>query len=321
MERPNFAYELCIKKIKDEDIEKLDLSSWKVAFNGAEPIRSDTLRNFSEKFGPTGFKIDHFYPCYGMAEATLLIAGGNSQDAPIIKTFDSEALKLEKAIGRKFLTSESTELVSSGVSSLNQTIKIVDPNSNKVVPDNTIGEIWVSGANVAQGYLRNDSPDTFNGEVCDLPDKFLKTGDLGFIDEGQLFVTGRLKDVIVLRGKNFYPQDIEMTVEKTSKSISTSACAAFSIVHQNEEKLVIIAELERAFRPRQGVIKEGFEPNELLKLIRKEIMQEFSIQAFQICLIKSGSILKTSSGKIRRSACKEAYESRELEIWFSDAKY
>ncbi len=317
---PNFAYELCIKKIKEQEIESLDLSSWEVAFNGAEPIRSDTLIDFAKKFKPAGFNMKSFYPCYGMAEATLLITGGDRKKEPIIKRFDLEKLKENKAVELLSTTTNASTLVSCGITQLDQTIKIVDPITKNICLEGAIGEIWVSGQNVAKGYLNNEQQDTFLGRVPKETTNYLKTGDLGFLYQGQLYVTGRSKDVIILRGKNFFPQDIEKTVEVTSNCLSSAACAAFTILEKNEEKLIVIAELERSYRPRNGVIKKGFNPEQILKDIRKNIMQEYGIQPYAIHLIKTGTILKTSSGKVRRSACKEAYEKEELQIWFSNIR-
>lgn len=317
---PNFAYELCIKKIKDDEIATLDLTSWEVAFNGAEPIRSETLLAFSKKFKSAGFKMKSFYPCYGMAEATLLITGGNRAHDPIIKSFNFEKLKENKVVELSSPSTETRTLVSSGTTQLNQSIAIVDPITNELCTEGTIGEIWVSGRNVAKGYLHGEHPDTFTGRIHNNSNDYLKTGDLGFLNQEQLFVTGRNKDVIVLRGKNFFPQDIEKAVENTSVCLSPSASAAFSTVYQNEEKLVVIAELERSYRPRKENVKEEFDSEQLLKDIRKNIMQEFGVQPYAIHLIKTGSILKTSSGKIRRSACKEAYEKEQLETWFSNSR-
>ncbi|MEC1158936.1 fatty acyl-AMP ligase [Cytobacillus horneckiae] len=317
---PNFAYELCIKKIKEQEIESLDLSSWEVAFNGAEPIRSDTLIDFAKKFKPAGFNMKSFYPCYGMAEATLLITGGDRKKEPIIKRFDLEKLKENKAVELLSTTTNASTLVSCGITQLDQTIKIVDPITKNICVEGAIGEIWVSGQNVAKGYLNNEQQDTFLGRVPKETTNYLKTGDLGFLYQGQLYVTGRSKDVIILRGKNFFPQDIEKTVEVSSNCLSSAACAAFTILEKNEEKLVVIAELERSYRPRNGFIKKGFNPEQILKDIRKNIMQEYGIQPYAIHLIKTGTILKTSSGKVRRSACKEAYEKEELQIWFSNIR-
>lgn len=317
---PNFAYELCRKKITDSELNQLNLESWEVAFNGAEPVRSETLKRFYQRFSHSGFKYNSLYPCYGMAEATLLISGGKRLEKPKIKNFDSEGLKLNKAKEVKNHTINTTSLVSCGTTSLKQIIQIVDPDTQKICPNNKIGEIWVKGENVANGYLHNENSEDFSGVLEGEDGFYLQTGDLGFIQESNVFVTGRKKDLIVIRGKNFYPQDIEKLVEETKSCIRTGCSAAFCITHENEEKLVIVAEIDRKFRPRKGQHKRDFNQKDIFSLIRKNIMQEFGVQPFAIHLIKTGSIPKTSSGKIRRNACKQSYETNNLITWYMNTK-
>ncbi|MCM3441344.1 AMP-binding protein [Metabacillus halosaccharovorans] len=318
---PNFAYELCVKKVSEEQKNQIDLSSWRVAFNGAEPIRYETLENFSSAFKVCGFKENSFYPCYGMAEATLLISGGNSNDYPIIKNFDSQSLKNNK-VQESIETRESSVIVSCGKTSMDQEIKIVNPETNNLCSENEVGEIWVNGQNVAKGYFGTGDNENFNGLINgNNTKKYLKTGDLGFIHEGQLYITGRLKDVIILRGKNYYPQDIELTTEKAHIGVREGCSASFSITKDNEEKLVIVAEVERTYRPRgSNQQNEKLDDNNILKSIRKKVMEDHSVQPYYICLIKTGSIPKTSSGKIQRNACKHEFLNDELEIWYTDKK-
>lgn len=312
---PNFAYELCLKKITDEELHSLNLTSWEVAFNGAEPISSDTIENFQRRFAICGFKENRFYPCYGLAEATLFVSGGKRHEKPIIKNFDSEELKQNRAIEVNDNKINSTSIVSCGIASVNQTVIVVDPKTKKIRPDGIVGEIWVKGDNVASGYLNDHTPEVFTGSVDGVDGFFLKTGDLGFIQQANLYVTGRNKDLIVIRGKNYYPQDIERLIEKYS-CIRDGCSAAFSVTHQHEEKLVIVAELERIYRPRVGKQHESFQPKDFFSSFRKRIMEELGVQPFAIKLIKTGSILKTSSGKIRRGDCKQAYETGQLITWY-----
>lgn len=318
---PNFAYDLCVKKITDEQKSKLDLSSWKVAFNGAEPVKYETLKKFTEAFSSCGFKLENFYPCYGMAEATLFISGGEIYKEPIVKHFDSVSLK-----GNRLLESDQTKnsvaLVSCGTTYLEQEIQVVNPKTCNICSENEIGEIWVKGRNVSKGYFGAGENTDFSGIISNrASDQFLKTGDLGFFNDNQLYVTGRLKDVIILRGENYYPQDIELTTESAHEGVREGCSAAFSIIKENEEKLVIVAEIERGFRPRiLNSEKIDTETKKIMKNIRQKVMEEHGIQPYCICLIKTGSIFKTSSGKIQRSACKQGFLNNELEVWNIDKK-
>lgn len=315
---PNFAYELCVKKISGEQKSELDLSSWQVAFNGAEPVNHHTIKKFSESFSDCGFKLESFYPCYGMAEATLFISGGDHSKKPIIKHFDSQSLK-----GTKVLESndseKSTALVSCGTTYLDQEIHIVNPSTYDICSENEIGEIWVKGKNVAKGYFYTGDKTDFSGHIKDQPDEnYLKTGDLGFINEGQLYITGRLKDLIILRGKNYYPQDIERMTESAHVVIRDGCSAAFSVTEGHEEKLVIVAEVERSLRPKDSVNHD--KAKEILTKIRQNVMEQYGVQPHSVCLIKTGSIPKTSSGKIQRKACKQEYLMNHLVIWYVDKK-
>ncbi|MFE4046680.1 MULTISPECIES: fatty acyl-AMP ligase [unclassified Priestia] len=316
---PNFAYDLCLKKITDEQKVQLDLSSWEVAFNGAEPVRYETIQKFAQAFKDCGFKLNQFFPCYGMAEATLFITGNEKLTKPVSKGFCKESLLENKAIERPVSSEYSVKLIGCGMTWLNQKVEIVNTDSLSKCASNEIGEIWVKGDSIAKGYFgrKQETNYAFNNIVKDTNENgFLRTGDLGFFHEGQLFVTGRLKDVIVLRGKNHYPQDIELTVEKADQAIISGASAAFSVDINGEEKLIIVAEIERKYRPRPHKERElkGY-LDSVLRNIRQQVMEEHEVQPYTIYLLKTSSIPKTSSGKIQRSACKNAYLNNGLEVW------
>ncbi|WP_322552706.1 fatty acyl-AMP ligase (plasmid) [Priestia megaterium] len=316
---PNFAYDLCLKKITDEQKVQLDLSSWEVAFNGAEPVRYETIQKFAQAFKDCGFKLNQFFPCYGMAEATLFITGNEKLTKPVSKGFCKESLLENKAIERPVSSEYSVKLIGCGMTWLNQKVEIVNTDSLSKCASNEIGEIWVKGDSIAKGYFgrKQETNYAFNNIVKDTNENgFLRTGDLGFFHEGQLFVTGRLKDVIVLRGKNYYPQDIELTVEKADQAIISGASAAFSVDINGEEKLIIVAEIERKYRPRPHKERElkGY-LDSVLRNIRQQVMEEHEVQPYTIYLLKTSSIPKTSSGKIQRSACKNAYLNNGLEVW------
>ncbi|MEB2268204.1 fatty acyl-AMP ligase [Priestia megaterium] len=316
---PNFAYDLCLKKITDEQKVQLDLSSWEVAFNGAEPVRYETIQKFAQAFKDCGFKLNQFFPCYGMAEATLFITGNEKLTKPVFKGFCKESLLENKAIERPINSEDSVKLIGCGMTWLNQKVEIVNTDSLSKCASNEIGEIWVKGDSIAKGYFgrKQETNYAFNNIVKDTNENgFLRTGDLGFFHEGQLFVTGRLKDVIVLRGKNHYPQDIELTVEKADQAIISGASAAFSVDINGEEKLIIVAEIERKYRPRPHKERElkGY-LDSVLRNIRQQVMEEHEVQPYTIYLLKTSSIPKTSSGKIQRSVCKNAYLNNGLEVW------
>jgi len=319
---PNFAYDLCVKKFKPELLPDLDLSRWDLAFNGAEPINSETIEKFSTTFAPYGFQTKAFYPCYGMAEATLIIAGGNKRYEPIAKIVDSKELEKNKIALQDKSTSETRTLISCGQTLPDQIIKIVNPETLRPCKPEEIGEIWVSGASIAHGYWHQAqaSEHTFQANIQDHTDVcFLRTGDLGCMIEAELFVTGRLKDLIIINGRNHYPQDLERTVEAGSEFIRTSGTASFVINDEAQEKLVILSEIERRYwNPRsKKKSNQSDEGNkqlpDLQQLIRRQIVQHHDLQVHHILLLKPGSIPKTSSGKIQRHVCRNIYLANDFE--------
>jgi acyl-CoA synthetase (AMP-forming)/AMP-acid ligase II/acyl carrier protein len=305
---PNFAYELCYQKIQPENCQDLDLSSWKVAFNGAEPIHARTLKQFSEAFSHCGFRSQAFYPCYGMAEATLFITGGDTEKLPTIESFEADALTQNQAITATNEETKAYQIVSCGHQWLDHTIRIVDPQALEECPNNQIGEIWVSGSSVAKGYWNQPelTQATFYATLGDSEEHYLRTGDLGFLKDGELFVTGRLKDVIIIRGRNFYPQDIELSVEQAHPALRSNATAAFSAEIEGEERLVVVQEVERTYVRKLNV-------DETIEAIRRAVSKDHELQVHTIVLLKPGRILKTSSGKIQRQACKRGYLEQKLE--------
>ncbi len=320
---PNFAYDLCVRKFKPEQLRGLDLSSWQVAFNGAEPINHETLNNFAETFSPYGFDYSAFYPCYGMAEATLIISGG-SKKAVVTKTVRGKALEQNQIVMADDNEPYPHTLVSCGRSLFDQKIAIADPQTLNSCPSGQVGEIWVSGSSIASGYWRQPeiTQKTFDAYLKDTGEgPFLRTGDLGFIDDGELFFTGRLKDMIVIKGRNHYPQDIEKTVQETTSWIRPSCVASFSIELQGEEKLVVLAEVERTYWSNnrsktsngRSATKEMISVKDLTQLIRREISKNHDLQTHSTLLLKPGSLPKTSSGKIQRHACRAEFIANTLE--------
>ncbi|MEO1376010.1 MAG: amino acid adenylation domain-containing protein [Cyanobacteria bacterium J06635_10] len=302
---PNFAYDLLVQKITPEQKATLDLSSWSVAFNGAEPIRHDTLERFSEAFSECGFRKEAFYPCYGMAETTLMVSGVHKATSPIVKAVQKSALESNK-VAESSVEDEVYNFVGCGRVISDQKVVIANPETLKSCHRDEIGEIWVSGPSVARGYWNReqDTRETFQAYLSDTGEgPFLRTGDLGFFQDGELFVTGRAKDLIIIRGRNLYPQDIELTAECSHSSLRSGASAAFTILVNNEEKLVVVQELE--FRAKPNL-------EEVANAIRKAISEEHEVQVYAVVLIKPGSIPKTSSGKIQRRATRAQFENGTL---------
>lgn len=307
---PNFAYDLCVEKITPEQRQTLDLSHWQVAFNGAEPVRASTLRRFTEAFAGCGFRPEAHYPCYGLAEGTLMVSGSAAVQPPVVQAFQAAELdqkRVTPAISHSEKRSVQT-LVSSGYSLQNQHIAIVHPNTLTYCTDTEIGEIWVSGPSVGQGYWQNPqaTAETFQAYLKDSGEgPFLRTGDLGFLHNGELFVTGRLKDLIILRGRNLYPQDLEQTAEMSHRALRISGSAAFTVPTEREERLVIVQELEFRQKPDLEAV---------IAAIRREIAETHEVEVYAVALIKPGSIPKTTSGKIQRRACRQAYLTGQLSL-------
>ncbi len=304
---PNFAYDLCVRKITPEQRATLDLSSWQVAFNGAEPIRAATLDRFVEAFAPCGFRRQAFYSCYGLAEATLIVSGGQIEAPPVVRSFEGPALERNRAITAAGGESAAERmLVGSGAALAGQQIAIVDPGSLERCASGQVGEIWVAGPSVAQGYWGQPEATeaTFRATIVG-DGAFLRTGDLGFIQDGELFITGRLKDLIIIRGRNHYPQDIELTVERSHPALRPGCGAAFTVEVDGEERLVVVQEIERQYRQIDG--------EELAAAIRSAVAGQHELQVYAVVLLKPGGIPKTSSGKIQRHACRAGFLSGELE--------
>ena len=312
---PNFAYDLCAQRITDEDMQDLDLSSWKVAFNGAEPIRPATLSAFCERFAAVGFREEAFFPCYGMAETTLIVTGAHMEKSPTIGRFDGKALDEHRVIPVPPGHENERLLVGCGRIFPEEEVLIVEPETCVPLPEHQVGEIWVRSPSVGLGYWQKTeaTTETFRAQLAggDKDEFFLRTGDLGFLGGGELFVTGRLKDLIIVRGVNRYPQDIERTVEQSDNRLQAGAVGAFAVETGNQERLIIVAETER---------RRQKDWSDVIDKVRRSVTAEHELPPDGVVLVRFGSIPKTSSGKIQRSACREAFIHGELQIlaqWFS----
>lgn len=311
---PNFAFDLCVQKISRDELDKIDLSSWQLAFNGAETINPQTLQRFSQTFARCGFQERAFYPCYGLAESTLLATGIDKHASPRIAAFDKTDLEQRIVNSVDDCDPNARHFVGCGAidAEAGQGLRIVDSDSGMNCDDGRIGEIWLSGSSVAQGYWQNPEVSNKTFVVESDGQRWLRTGDLGFVNEGELFVSGRLKDLIIVRGRNYFPHDLERAVESASNALNPTSTVAFAINEDNSEKLIVLAELKRN-RVRQGDFRTEF------AAIRARLVEECSIQADSIYLLKPGAILKTSSGKLRRSACKELFLQQGFEFVAMDS--
>jgi acyl-CoA synthetase (AMP-forming)/AMP-acid ligase II len=311
---PNFAYDLCVRKITSEQKATLDLRSWQMALNGAEPVRADVLQRFAETFKPCGFDLTAFCAGYGLAEATLKVAAARSQDSPVFLQVDADALAQNRVMEARSDSPNVQTLVGCGRSEIDTEIAIVHPESFTKCQAAEVGEIWISGSTVAVGYWRKpqQTQETFQATLKDTDSRtFLRTGDLGFIKDGELFVTGRLKDAIIIEGRNHYPQDIELTVENSHPALRKSCGAAFAVEVKGKEQLVVVQEVERSYLRRLDV-------NEVVGNIRQAVSVEHDIRVHTVVLVKTGTILKTSSGKIQRQACRQKFLNHTLDVLTSE---
>ncbi|MGK7937050.1 MAG: fatty acyl-AMP ligase [Xenococcaceae cyanobacterium] len=307
---PNFAYDLLCLKATPENLAGLDLSSWSVAFSGAETVRAETIDRFSHIFKPCGFRREAFYPCYGMAETTLLISGGLRDDPPVIKYVDGNALEQNRVVAAKPEQKDAKAIVGCGRTWLDQKAIIVDPQSLTQCSSDGVGEIWVSGSGVGKGYWQQpeETENTFNAYLADTKEgPFLRTGDLGFIEDGELYITGRLKEVMIFWGRYCYPQHVEKTVQDSHPALRPNCGAAFSLDVDTTERLVIVQEVERSYLRNLNI-------EEIVEAVCKSVGQAHEVEVYVLALLKTGSIPKTSSGKIQRRGCKAQFLSGDLNI-------
>jgi len=304
---PNFAYDLCVRKVKPEDRASLDLSSWAVAVNGAEPIRQQTLENFAETFAESGFRHEALCPGFGLAEATLKVTASNIGVEPVYLTAEAGALE-QKRVVESSGGEGSRPLVGCGQVPPYTTVAIVDPETLQRCAPDEIGEIWVSNESVAVGYWNRpeESEAVFRARPAGEAGgpTFLRTGDLGFLQDGELFVAGRIKDLIIIRGQNYYPQDLELTAEESHVSAESHGCAAFSVDTTGDERLVIVQEVDRH-------LGED-EHDDVIESIRQAIAEEHEVGAYDVVLVKPRALPRTSSGKIKRNATRQAYLEETL---------
>jgi acyl-CoA synthetase (AMP-forming)/AMP-acid ligase II len=321
---PNFAYDLCVRKITDAQRAELDLSSWRAAYNGAEPIRAETLEAFNARFKDVGFRWRSFYPVYGLAESTLLVSTGGRDYEPVIRDVSSDALTRGRLTLARPRGSATRPLVSSGPVSFGTRVLVVDPSTRQQCSDGRVGEIWVASPSVAGGYWRRESEtrETFHARLAGGDGPFLRTGDLGAMHDGELFVTGRLKDVLIVRGFKHYPQDLEHTAERQHAAIRPGCSAAFSIDGDDVEAVAIALEVDRRQAPQldDPAERDGFLAS-LIDRVRAAVVDHHGIVLSAVSVLSHGATPKTSSGKLRRRACRDAFSDGSLDEiarWVAD---
>jgi len=306
---PNFAYDLCVGKISHEERKTLDLQSWQVAYNGAEPIHHRTLLRFTETFDQNGFRWSTFCPAYGLAESTLRVSNTPKAENPVSTQVQHTDPDSQHVVDRENSAIGSKTIVSCGRIGVDMKVSIVDPETCSPCSKQTIGEIWVSGQSVAKGYWKREqeTQHTFNAFLADGHEgPFLRTGDLGFFQGEELFVTGRLKDLIIIRGSNYSPQDIERTVEQSYSLVPSGSRVAFSVEIAGEERLVVVQDVGRT--------QAELELQNLTSSIRRAVAEEHALQIYELVFVTRRGIPKTSSGKIQRQACRISYLKGELPI-------
>lgn len=306
---PNFAYDLCVRKITDEELGRLDLSSWSFALCGAEPVRAETLDAFARRFAAAGFRRQAFLPCYGLAEATLMVSGHLPVSGPRVRRLSATSL------GRGLVKNADGDgqvatLVGCGRAVTDTRITIVDPATRRRTAPGSLGEVWVHGPSVARGYWRRPelSADTFRARVEGDGEglEYLRTGDLGFLDDtGELYLAGRLKDVIIVRGRNLYPQDLELAGEQSHPGLRPGASTAFGFDVLGQEEVVVVHEV---------ATKSRTEVQEVLAKVREALARDFGVTPHAVVLVRAGSVPKTTSGKVQRAAARAAFEDLSLEV-------
>jgi len=297
---PDFAYALCSRRTRPDQLDHLDLSTLEWAYSGAEPVRLETIEAFTSLFSPYGFRKKAWYPCYGLAEATLFVSGGAKDALPVVCTLSSSGLEQHQVIAVSD-QDDARRLVSSGTVKKEEVV-IVNPMTAVLCTESEVGEVWVSGPHVAKGYWNNKEATerTFKATPWGCENgPFLRTGDLGFIKDGELFITGRIKDLIIIRGRNYYPQDIELAAWQSHGSLRPGRAAAFTIDSSEGEQLIVVQEIERNYRKTDLKV--------VVEAIREAVMRQCELRLHQVVLLLPNTIPTTTSGKIQRHACRQGF--------------
>jgi acyl-CoA synthetase (AMP-forming)/AMP-acid ligase II len=328
---PNFMYELCLRKIAPAERQGLDLQRWRMALNAAEPVRWSTMVAFTEAFAPAGFRFETFSPGYGLSEATCKVTTTPPNKGPTSLVLETAALEHHRVQLAAAEGPKTTRAVASGAVQPGCEIAIVEPDTLRRCAPDQVGEIWLKGPSIGAGYWGNVDA-AFGASIAgEAAGGYLRTGDLGFVRDGHLFITGRHKDLIIIRGENHYPQDIELTAQTAHAVIRPGCVAAFSVDRNGEEQVIVVAEAERRTgkerraEPRSGTDRrvdpvvpehtaDGLVPEEIRRAVVTAVSRGHELRVHEVVLIKSGTIPKTSSGKIQRRPCRTAYLQGELEL-------
>ncbi|MCY2989466.1 MAG: AMP-binding protein [Planctomycetota bacterium] len=324
---PNFAFDHCVDRITEEEKDTLDLSSLAVLYNGAEPVRARSLERFAEAFARCGFRRETFFPCYGLAETTLLVTGGPRQRPPVILPVRSGALETHQLVSCEHHEPDAQVLVGCGRTAHGTCLEIVEPDTCRRAAPDAVGELWVSGPSVAQGYWNRpeETELTFRARLADTGEgPFLRTGDLGFIRDGEVFITGRIKDLMIIRGRNIYPHDVEAAVERSLPFVAANTCAAFATSHDDGERLTLVIEADRAM---VNIVRKAGQDGDrgdsipelgaLVEQVREAIADEFEVTLQAVVFVRPGSFPRTSSGKVQRRACRRGLEKDELQVVYA----
>ena len=309
---PNFAYELCTRKITEEEKSALDLGSLTFVVNAAEPVRLETMLEFSRAFASCGFAFDKFTPSYGLAEATVKVSSKTPGDKVSYCFLNSNELEKNKLVFVPETDPNAYPSIGCGWSAIGADVRVVNPATGRLCPPDEVGELWLQSDSVAQGYWNRPdvSRETFEARLADTGEgPFMRTGDMGFIHDGQIHIAGRIKDMVIIQGRNYYPQDIELTMEKCHPALRPSCGAAFAIDDGGAEHLIVVHEVRREFRK-----MENFK--EVADAIRMAVAKNHGLRVHAAVLITPSSIHKTTSGKIQRSAVREAFQGNSLEVLY-----
>ena len=306
----------CSRKISEEERSGLDLSSWKLVYTGAEPVRAETLNRFTEEFSPHGFNVRTFLPVYGLAESTLVVTVAEPSETLKTLTVSRAALGQSNVVPVQDSLDDPSnlQLASLGRAAGGQDVRIVDHETLTTLPEDRVGEIWIKGQSVAKGYYGNEEAThaTFEAYLADTGEgTYLRTGDLGFKHEGDLYITGRLKAMLIIRGQNYYSEDLEYTVARSHPAIESARIAAFSVDVDESEQLVIACELERSQR--------RTDPEEVITAIRRNVFEAHGIPVYSVALLRPSTMPLTTSGKVQRFECKNQYLNNSLRLIKADA--
>lgn len=306
---PNFAYELCVRRSRPDERAGLDLSCLNLALNGGEPVRAHTVERFTEAFAPHGFRREALYPAYGLSDATADASGSSRFRSPLLLRVDRRALERREVV-RVEEGPGSVTLVGCGEALPGQRMRVVDPETCRRLPDDSVGEIWLSGPSVAHGYWRRGEQNEriFGARLAgeDDPHRYFRTGDLGFWHEGEIFVVGRMGDMLILHGVNHFPEDIEPVVERCHPALRAGGGAVFGVEIGGEERLVVLHEVQP---------ERLSNPDEVFRAIRRAVGEHHELEVGEIALIAPGELLKTLSGKVRRKACRERLLAGEMRLF------